>query len=410
MSKRPGEGGPPTGAKRPYGGPGQEFLDSEPMLPEEYEDPDDEDVFLNDVLDQKVAPARSPLSLLFLNRRATPPRGEHPPSIPDQPPILPRLLASLSFPQVIVADAEREHWKRKPAPAMDPAKDAIVFQQLDIDYVIAEPHPMLGPERKAMGAAAMLRIFGVTAGGNSVCVHVHGFEPYFYAKVPDSFQDGMCEGLRKNLNELMAQQQRGGRGGNSVFISAVSVVRDRESLMYYQEGKKSVFVKITTTLPNMVATARGILEKQGLLVPGLHHTALTFQTFESNVLYTLRFMVDRGVVGGNWVELPAGCYTHRAKKQSMCQYECDVRYDKVVSHAPDGQYSKLAPFRILSMDIECAGRKGHFPDAEHDPVIQIATMVRQGPGEKDDGATSLLPGFGDSFPPSISAGGGREPN
>ena len=27
------------------------------------------------------------------------------------------------------------------------------------------------------------------------------------------------------------------------------------------------------------------------------------------------------------------------------------------------------------MDIECAGRKGHFPDAEHDPVIQIASMV-----------------------------------
>ena len=53
MSKRPGEGGGPD-AKRAYGGPGQEFLDSEPMLPEEYEDPDDDDVFLNDVMDQKV--------------------------------------------------------------------------------------------------------------------------------------------------------------------------------------------------------------------------------------------------------------------------------------------------------------------------------------------------------------------
>ena len=277
---------------------------------------------------------------------------------------------------MIVADAEREHWKRKPAPAMDPAKDAIVFQQLDIDYVISEPHAMLGPKRKAMGPAAMLRIFGVTAGGNSVCVHVHGFEPYFYAKVPDSFTDGMCEGFRKNLNEVVSQQQRGG-GPNrsSVFISAVEVVRGKQSLMYYQEGKTSTFVKITCTLPNQVATARGILEKQGLHVPGLHHAALCFQTFESNVLYTLRFMVDRGVVGGNWVELPAGGYTHREKKQSMCQYECDVRYDAVVSHAPEGQYSKLAPFRILSVDIECAGRKGHFPDAEHDPVIQIATMV-----------------------------------
>eukprot|EP00112_Aurelia_sp_Birch-Aquarium-sp1_P015449 Seg3420.2 transcript_id=Seg3420.2/GoldUCD/mRNA.D3Y31 product="DNA polymerase delta catalytic subunit" protein_id=Seg3420.2/GoldUCD/D3Y31 len=38
--------------------------------------------------------------------------------------------------------------------------------------------------------------------------------------------------------------------------------------------------------------------------------------------------------------------------------------------------------RILSFDIECAGRKGIFPEAEKDPVIQIANMVvRQ--GEKD---------------------------
>ena len=27
------------------------------------------------------------------------------------------------------------------------------------------------------------------------------------------------------------------------------------------------------------------------------------------------------------------------------------------------------------MDIECQGRKGHFPEAEKDPVIQIANAV-----------------------------------
>ena len=278
--------------------------------------------------------------------------------------------------QVIVADAEREHWKRKPAPDVNPSQDTLLFQQLDIDYIIGEPHPMLGERRRAMGPAAMLRIFGVTAGGNSMCVHVHGFEPYFYAKVPESFKEEQCEGFRKNLNDLMMQQQRGGnRNGNGTFISDVSIIRDKQSLMYYQEGRTATFVKVTTCLPNMVATARGILEKQGIMVPGLHSTALTFQTFESNVLYTLRFMVDRGVVGGNWVELPPGAYQMRQKKASMCQYECDVMFDKVVSHPPEGQYSKLAPFRILSVDIECAGRRGHFPDAEHDPVIQIATMV-----------------------------------
>lgn len=35
----------------------------------------------------------------------------------------------------------------------------------------------------------------------------------------------------------------------------------------------------------------------------------------------------------------------------------------------------MAPLRILSFDIECAGRKGIFPEANYDPVIQIANVV-----------------------------------
>jgi DNA polymerase delta subunit 1 len=35
----------------------------------------------------------------------------------------------------------------------------------------------------------------------------------------------------------------------------------------------------------------------------------------------------------------------------------------------------MAPLRILSFDIECAGRKGIFPEANMDPVIQIANVV-----------------------------------
>ena len=56
------------------------------------------------------------------------------------------------------------------------------------------------------------------------------------------------------------------------------------------------------------------------------------------------------------------------------------RYDQFISHAPEGEWAKVAPLRILSFDIECAGRKGIFPEASVDPVIQIANMVtRQGP-------------------------------
>ena len=63
----------------------------------------------------------------------------------------------------------------------------------------------------------------------------------------------------------------------------------------------------------------------------------------------------------------------------LLTYSYSARYDNIVSHAPEGTWSKIAPLRILSFDIECAGRKGIFPEASTDPVIQIANMVtRQG--------------------------------
>lgn len=50
--------------------------------------------------------------------------------------------------------------------------------------------------------------------------------------------------------------------------------------------------------------------------------------------------------------------------------------DDLISHAPEGQWSHIAPLRIFSFDIECAGRKGFFPEASQDPVIQIASVVK----------------------------------
>ena len=62
---------------------------------------------------------------------------------------------------------------------------------------------------------------------------------------------------------------------------------------------------------------------------------------------------------------------------SRCQIELDVSWEDFISHAPEGEWSSIAPFRILSFDIECAGRKGIFPEAEKDSVIQIANMIQK---------------------------------
>ena len=79
----------------------------------------------------------------------------------------------------------------------------------------------------------------------------------------------------------------------------------------------------------------------------------------------------------SWVEVPQGKYVVVPEKDrhSQCQIEASMHYKDLIAHSNDGEWLKMAPLRILSFDIECAGRKGIFPEPEEDPVIQIANVV-----------------------------------
>jgi DNA polymerase elongation subunit (family B) len=50
----------------------------------------------------------------------------------------------------------------------------------------------------------------------------------------------------------------------------------------------------------------------------------------------------------------------------------------------------MAPLRILSFDIECAGRKGIFPEPDKDPVIQIASVVKVQGKNKKTGEDAMI--------------------
>lgn len=79
----------------------------------------------------------------------------------------------------------------------------------------------------------------------------------------------------------------------------------------------------------------------------------------------------------SWVEAPQSRYhiIPHEDRHSNCQIEAYIHYRDLIAHPNDGEWAKMAPLRILSFDIECAGRKGVFPEANQDPVIQIANVV-----------------------------------
>jgi hypothetical protein len=174
----------------------------------------------------------------------------------------------------------------------------------------------------------------------------------------------------------------GGASGRPQTRFCLSVTMEmKKSIMGYSPGGLKPFLRISLATPNLVAPARGIMESGLSLGGGDGGGGATgsraFLTYESNVLYTLRFMVDKGVVGGCWVTLPRGRYclgpagrvgagavdasspTSPASHSTAthCQIEAHIHARDLVAHAPEGEWARLAPLRVLSFDIECAGRK-----------------------------------------------------
>ncbi|KAJ2000690.1 DNA-directed DNA polymerase delta, partial [Coemansia thaxteri] len=253
-------------------------------------------------------------------------------------------------------------WPRPEAPQLDPQTTKLVFQQMEIDQ-----------EHIHSRNAVACRLFGVTEDGHSVVCYVQGFYPYFYCPAPNGFNEAHIPQVVAELNRLAQSAPGSSSSASSASEAVVNIeMYMKEPLFGYHGNVKAPFFKVIVRNPKLVRAVSQVV-KRGFNVPGVGLYSSTF--YESNLEYIIRFMVDTDIVGASWVELPAGKYTVRSQHNTFCQYEVDIDYKDLIAHEPVGDWSKVAPLRILSVDIECAGRAGIFPEAKVDPVIQIANVV-----------------------------------
>jgi DNA polymerase delta subunit 1 len=192
---------------------------------------------------------------------------------------------------------------------------------------------------------------------------------YLYVAAPVNFQQSDCKGFEAYLETL--------EGKHSRSIHSVELLM-RESLYQFQGNVKSPYLKITINDHKSIHSVRGKFEKGFIQYKNFWRNVDEgrIKTFDS-IQYILRFMIDTGIAGMSWVEVPASKYSlvPATSRQSNCQIEAQVYWKDVIAHPSDGEWAKMAPLRILSFDIECAGRPGIFPEAKEDRVIQIANVV-----------------------------------
>lgn len=245
-------------------------------------------------------------------------------------------------------------WTRPDLPTeFNPETDDIVFQQLDAE------ESSIYVSGKEEGC---VRFFGITDSGQSVLCNVLGFRHYFYVPVPRGFPSEIDE-FKKHLQNIY-----------SGMIEDIDIEL-KESIWEYHGNQQLPFFKIILTHPKFAGKLRTAFERGEIQFQELFNVNGTV-TFD-NLQYLLRMMVDCQITGMSWLSCPSGKYSMVAenKKISTCQLEVNIQYTDLLSHKPEGKYLSMAPLRVLSFDIECAGRKGIFPEAEIDSVIQIANVL-----------------------------------
>lgn len=274
---------------------------------------------------------------------------------------------------------QNHHHQRTEAPRLDPLVNGLVFQHVETTY---------GIDRWEQ--CPVVRIWGVTADGHSVLVEDRTFLPYFFVAISsDKEQQEIHYRLEKFLYERFHTERVAGMKKpkdwkddereweppapwkSYVFQMAVE---ERARPLRGPDHPDVRMVRVTLRAPSHVAAARNALEQANRAV-----VSKRYVTYEANVPFELRYMIDHNMYGCQWLRLSPGVCEQSRYQRSSAQYEWRVRPG--IRHTEKWEplaTSDIGPMRILFYDIEVFRKERGFPVAKHDPVIMIACALQVG--------------------------------
>ncbi len=211
------------------------------------------------------------------------------------------------------------------------------LQILDADYVMLDNSPVV-------------RIFGKTMQGETVCLFYEGFSSYLYA-----VGDGVENVLKDEDN-----------------IRKIEKVK-KKPVMGYQDPKE--VYRIETQNPAKTPEIREKLKSAGI------------KPYEADVLFKYRFMNDFKLDGMGWVRVENGdgvnTYTVKTKKKLHVK---DIKPVDIEGNAP---------MKYLAIDIECISTEiNSVPEAGRDPIIMISMVFSEPFKDSESMVITTRPGNG----------------
>jgi DNA polymerase delta subunit 1 len=213
-----------------------------------------------------------------------------------------------------------------------------------------------------------IKAYGVTQKGNSVCIHIKNFKPYFFIKLPmgwgirhfkafisklkiivgDYFAKTLCKA------ELIHKKDFYGFTNNTLFKFAKLTFHNKSGFYSFQRKLNEKVIKIAKY--------------------GINHK-FDKDLYESKIDPMLRFFHETDIKPCGWIKIPKKEFSLNSPSLTRCQVDITIPYTKIIAV----EKTKIAPMIIASFDIECTSTDGTFPNPHRkdDQVIQIGTTLHR---------------------------------
>ena len=253
---------------------------------------------------------------------------------------------------------------RKEAPALNP-DDELQFQI--VDWYIPEADRQR--EKSEEPDLYTMMIYGATQDGHTVCVNITGYEPYFYVKPPETWEqysDYVFAAKVANMRTEMEEEyykctfRKDGREskynkkiipkGYEDHFKDMSVVKKKE-FWGFTNNADFRYIKITVkslALYNSLKYYFQSLKPKGFIM------------YESNIDPFLRYIHRQNIKPCGWVSIKE--YEINDDIDTRCDYNIETSHENIIPI----EVNNIAPLLIASFDIECTSSHGDFPVAKKD--------------------------------------------
>jgi DNA polymerase elongation subunit (family B) len=206
----------------------------------------------------------------------------------------------------------------------------------------------------------IIQMFGVNEKGETCCIFIDDYKPFFFIKVGYDWDEGEAPLLLKFIRDKIDERYR------------PSIIECRlveyNKLYGFTAGKKDKFVKLTfknSIVMNKVkslwyeyVTSSTNSKTMDRNSKPFVYNGIKLELYESNIPPLLRYFHIYNISPSGWVSIQ----TTKCKKPDVKITTCNYEYMCNLSHIkPLPDKEERVPYKICSFDIEASSSHGDFP-------------------------------------------------